>query len=146
MRKKTITEIWLGGMVAIAVGLVVAGVGVWLMLVNAGTFTAAPDGSGFDFVPRANAYFWNTVALIVAGGLVAVIGGIVQFVAWIAALANSWRLADKMWFLITLILGLVGFGLVVMIVYLLVAPDSYDEDAQLASPAGGVPTALPSIR
>jgi hypothetical protein len=141
MRKSTITRVWLGGMVAIAIGFVVAGVAVVLMLTNAGTFTAAPSGKGYDFVPVENSYFWTLVSVIVAGGLVALGGGIAQFVAWIGALVNSYHLADRTWFLLTLILGLVGFGLVVMILYLLLAPDSDDEayrgapEARLAPPS-----------
>jgi len=127
MKRSTITKTWLGGMVAIALGFVAAGIATGLMLAYGGVFTAAPSGNGYDFVPSLDAFFWTMVSIIAAGFFVAVGGAIVQFVAWIGALVNSYQLQDKMWFLMTLILGLLGFGLVVMIVYLIAAPDGYEE-------------------
>jgi hypothetical protein len=136
MSKSTITKTWLGGMVAIALGLVAAGVAVALMLAYGGTFTPAPSGSGYDFVPRTDAFFWTTVAVIVVGGVVAAAGVFVQFVAWIGALINSYQLADKTWFIVTLLLGLLGFGLIAMIVYLIAAPDGYEpKPVRFSSPA-----------
>jgi hypothetical protein len=143
MRKSTITKIWLGGMVAIALGFVAAGVATALMLAYGGTFTAAPSGEGYDFVPRQDAFFWTMVGVISVGFFVAVGGALAQFAAWIGALVNSYGLQDKLWFLLTLILGLIGFGLIVMIVYLIAAPDSYEEKRELggtAAPAPLVPT------
>ena len=134
MRKSTITRVWLGGMIAIAIGFVVVGIGVVLMLSN-GTFTAAPRWEGYDFTPTQNGSFWTAVALMTVGGLIGIGGLIAQFVAWIGALVNSSRLADKSWFVITLVLGLVGFGLIVMILYLLMAPDAY-EDGFAGTPTG----------
>lgn len=135
MRKSTITRVWLGGMVAIALGLVVAGIAAFLMLTNAGTLTTGPNGELYNFVPRQDGSFWTLVATMIVAGIVAFAGVIAQFVAWIGAMANAYHLADKMWFLLTLLLGLFGFGLVVMIVYLLLAPDSYDE-GHLPAPRG----------
>lgn len=133
MKKSTITKTWLAGMVAIALGFVAAGTATGLMLGYGGTFTAAPSGDGYDFVPRLDGFFWSMIGIIAAGFFVVVGGAIVQFVAWIAALVNSYLLQDKMWFLLTLILGLLGFGLVVMIVYLIAAPDGYAEKEKLTS-------------
>jgi hypothetical protein len=145
MRKSTITRLWLGGMVAIALGLVAAGVAVGAIFWSSGTFTTGTNGDLYNFVPRQDGYFWSWVAVIVVGGLVALVGGIAQFVAWIGAMANAYRLPDKMWFLLTLLLGLFGFGLIVMIVYLLLAPDAYDDRETLA-PRGAAlpPTYAPS--
>jgi hypothetical protein len=144
MRKSTITRVWLGGMVAIALGLVVAGIAVAAMLYSAGTFTTGADGKLYDYVPRQDGYFWTLVGTIVVAGLVALIGGLAQFIAWIGAMANAYQLPDKMWFLLTLLLGLFGFGLVVMIVYILLAPDGYDEAGQPAPRSAMPPTFQPS--
>ncbi len=132
MRKSTITKTWLGGIVAIALGFVAAAVAIGLMLAYGGTFTSAPNGEGYDFVPTQDAYFWTMVAIVVTGFVVAVAGAMVQFVAWIGALVNSYQLQDKLWFVLTLILGLIGFGLVVMIAYLIAAPDSYEAPERIA--------------
>jgi hypothetical protein len=142
MRKSTITRTWLGGIVAIALGFVAAGIATALMLAYGGTFTSAPSGEGYDFVPAQDAFFWTMVGIIVAGFVVAVGGTIVQFAAWIGALVNSYQLQDKMWFLLTLILGLIGFGLVVMIVYLIAAPDGYEEKEGIARTQAPLPPTL----
>jgi hypothetical protein len=145
MRKSTITKTWLGGIIAIALGFIAAGVAIGLMLAYGGTFTSAPNGEGYDFVPTQDGFFWTTVAIIVAAFFVAVAGAIVQFVAWIGALVNSYQLQDKLWFLLTLILGLIGFGLVVMIVYLIAAPDGYEEKERIAGVQAPVsPTLAPT--
>ena len=127
MRKLTITKTWAGGIIGIALGFVAVAVATGLMLAYGGTFTSAPSGQGYDFVPTQDEFFWTMVGIIITGGVMAWAGTIVQFVAWIGALVNSYQLQDKLWFVLTLILGLIGFGLVVMIVYLIAAPDGYAE-------------------
>jgi len=141
MKKSTITKTWLAGVIAIALGFVTAGIATGLMLAYGGTFTAAPSGEGYDYVPTQDAFFWTMVGIIVTGGVVVIGGTIVQFAAWIGALVNSYQLQDKTWFLLNLILGLLGFGLVVMIVYLIAAPDGYEEkQRQAPAPAPRPPT------
>jgi hypothetical protein len=142
MRKSTITKTWVGGIVAIALGFVAAAVATGLMLAYGGTFTSAPSGEGYDFVPTQDAFFWTMVSIIIAGFVVACAGAIVQFVAWIGALVNSYQLQDKLWFVLTLILGLIGFGLVMMIVYLIAAPDGYEEKERTAAAPAPVPPTL----
>lgn len=142
MKKSIITKTWLGGMVAIALGFVAAAIATALMLAYGGTFTAAPGRDGYDFVPRLDAFFWGMISIIVTGFVVVTAGAIVQFVAWIGALVNSYQLQDKMWFLLTLILGLLGFGLVVMIVYLIAAPDGYEEKQEQATTPAPLPPSL----
>ena len=47
---------------------------------------------------------------------------ITQFVAWAGAVINTARLKDKTWFLILLITGLLSFGCIAMIIYLMTGP------------------------
>lgn len=142
MRKSTITKTWIAGIVAIALGFVAAAVAIGLMLAYGGTFTSAPNGEGYDFVPTQDAFFWTMVGIIVSGFFLACAGAIVQLVAWIGALVNSYQLQDKLWFVLTLILGLIGFGLVMMIVYLIAAPDGYEEKEKMAGTGAPAPPAL----
>jgi hypothetical protein len=139
MRKSTITKVWLAGIVAIALGLVAAAIGAGGIFCSTGTYTTALDGHVTSFQPRLDGWFWSLVAITIAGGIVALAGGIATFVAWIGAMANAYQLADKMWFLLTLLLGLVGFGLVVMILYVLLAPDSQDEEGRPTTRAASTP-------
>ena len=128
MTKSMITKVWIGGLAVFAAGIVVAIVGVFLMLGYGGTFTQIVGTNTYNFVPNLNGFFWVTVGLIVAGGVVGLIGSITQFAAWIGALVNSYALPDKVWFLVLLLGGLlsiafVPIGLAVMIAYVIAAPD-----------------------
>jgi hypothetical protein len=128
MSKSTVVRTWLAGVVTFAGGLALAGVSVALMLAFGGTFTTAPTGQGYDFVPAMDGAFWLSIAGIVLGGVLAAVGGIVQFVGWIGAMVNTYALQDKSWFGILLAGGVIGLffglaGLAVMIAYLIAGPD-----------------------
>lgn len=128
MRKSTVTKTWFGGLLLLAVGLLVAGISIGLMLAYGGTFTKAPFGNAYDFVPRYDDVFWTTIGIMVVGFVVAAIGGLVQLAAWIGALINTFQLPDKTWFAVVLAGGLLGlaFGLVgfaAMVAYLIAGPD-----------------------
>jgi hypothetical protein len=128
MNKPTITKIWLGGLIGLALGLLIGGLGLGLMLAYGGGHTPAPTGSGYDFVPTVNAFFWMTIGMMVAGFTVAAAGGVAQLAAWIGALVNTYQLEDKAWFIVLLAGGLLGlsFGLIqfaVMIAYIVAGPD-----------------------
>lgn len=128
MTKSMITKVWIGGLAAFAAGIVVAMVGVFLMLGYGGTFSQIAGTNDFNFVPNMNGFFWVTVGLIVVGGLIGLVGSVVQFAAWIGGLINSYGLPDKVWFLVLLLGGLLSFafaplGFVAMIAYVIAAPD-----------------------
>ena len=62
------------------------------------------------------------LSLVLAGLLIVIAGGVAQFVAWIGALMNTSRLEDKTWFILLLVLGLLSFGLIAMLVYVVAGP------------------------
>jgi hypothetical protein len=129
MNKSMITKTWIGGLAVLAAGLVVAGVGVFLMLVYGGNFTQVTGNpNSYQFVPTIDGFFWTTVGVIVLGGVFALVGGIVQFVAWIGALVNSYALPEKTWFTILIVSGVLSFFLAIvgfagMLAYVIAAPD-----------------------
>jgi hypothetical protein len=128
MTKSTITRTWIGGLAVFAGGIVASLVGVFLMLAYGGTFTQIADSTQYDFTPIINGFFWTTVGIIVIGGLIALIGGVVQLAAWVAALVNSYALPEKSWFVILLVGGVLSFvfapiGFAVMVAYVVAAPD-----------------------
>ena len=128
MAKSTINRTWIGGLVVFAAGILASIVGVFLMLIYAGTFTQIAGSNRYEFTPDVSPFFWSTVAVIVVGGLIALVGGIVQLVAWIGALANSYLLPEKAWFLVLLLGGLLSFafapaGFAAMLGYVIAAPD-----------------------
>jgi len=48
---------------------------------------------------------------------------VIQFVAWVGAVINTAGLKDKTWFIILLVSGLLSFGFIAMIIYLIAGPD-----------------------
>ncbi|HKS70072.1 MAG TPA: hypothetical protein VJQ45_06610, partial [Ktedonobacterales bacterium] len=114
MTKLTITRTWVIGLIVLVAGLLVGGLGVGLMFAAGGTYEPAASGYGTDFVPRLDGLFWLTIGMMVVGFTAAAAGGVMQLVAWIGALVNTYALADKTWFVVLLTGGLVGlaFGLV----------------------------------
>jgi MFS family permease len=70
-----------------------------------------------------NAAVIVAVAMAAVGVLVMIAAGVGQFVAWIGAVVNTYDLADKTWFVILLIAGLLSVGFVATLVYVLIGPD-----------------------
>ena len=130
MTKSTVTKTWIGGLVVFGAGIVASIVGVFLMLAYGGTFTQIAGTNNYDFTPDMNGFFWTTIGIIVVGGLISLIGSIVQLAAWIGGLFNSYLLPSKGWFVILLLGGVVslafapiGFG--AMLAFVVAAPDGY---------------------
>ena len=118
MSKRTITRTFIGSLVALAAGLVLL-IGAGGLAYAQGSFVMdGPDVVGV----RSTPFGWSMVALA-ALGVVTMLGAIVaQFVAWIGAVINTAQLADKTWFLVLLILGLLSFGFIAMVIYLAAGP------------------------
>jgi len=128
MSKHTITRLWIAGLIVIAVGLLVAGVSVGLMLAFGGHFTTGSNGNDTNFVPSLDSTFWSTITGIAIGGTVALAGVLMQVAAWVGALVNTNKLQDKTWFLVLLIGGILGLGhgilgFAVMLAYIVAGPD-----------------------
>jgi hypothetical protein len=146
MTKSAITRTWIGGLVVFAAGIVASMVGVFLMLGYGGTFTQVAGASNYDFTPNMTGLFWTTIAIICTGGAIALIGAIVQLVAWVAALVNSYALPEKTWFAVLLVGGLLSLafapiGFAAMLVYVIGAPDG--EPFRRAYPTATVPHPTP---
>lgn len=128
MTKSAITKTWIAGVIVLAAGLLVGGVSLGLMLAYGGHFTPAASGNGYDFIPTTDGFFWTMVGLMIAGFTVAAAGGIVQLVAWVGALVNTYPIQDKTWFVVLLAGGLIGLafalvGFAVMVAYIIAGPD-----------------------
>lgn len=144
MSKFTINRTWIAGLIALVAGLLVGGLGVGLMLAYGGTFVPAASGTGSDFIPRLDGFFWLTIGLMTAGFLAAVVGGVMQLVAWVGALVSTYALADKTWFVVLLAGGLVGLfsglvGFAVMVAYLIAGPDGAANRQHEVSPPAAPP-------
>ena len=121
MSKATATTVFLGSVIAVVAGAILAFAAVWIAYANGAFVMSGPDVIGVQWTPLA----WTIVGLGV--GVVAALAMIAGFVggllSWIGALENTSQLEDKTWFVLLLVLGLLSFGLVAMIAYVIGGPD-----------------------
>ncbi len=142
MKKPTVTWVWLSGLAAIIAGFIVVATGIGLMLGLGGVWTQT-GASSYHFAPRLDSFFWGMVSIIAVGGVVILAGLVMQFVAWIGAMINTWRSSEKTWFLLLLVLGVLGFQFIMMIVYLIAGPDvTYPRPPSMAYPPPAPPQGM----
>jgi hypothetical protein len=129
-----------GSLVALAAGFVLLLGAAELSYAHGSFIMDGPDVAGVESTP----FGWSMVALAVLGVVTMLGAMIAQFVAWIGAVINTARLADKTWFLVLLILGLVSFGLIAMVVYLIAGPDDpVPVSVQVGAQRRDVPAPVP---
>ena len=119
MTKSAVSRLFIGSIVAFVAGILLAGFAVIAAFADGGFVMEGPDVVGFTGTP----FTWWMIGLMVVGGLAVVGGAIGGLVAWIGALINTAQLDDKTWFVLLLVLGLLSFGFVAMIAYVLAGPD-----------------------
>lgn len=119
MSKSTVTQLFVSSVIAVAAGIVLAFAAVWAAFAG-GVFV----WSGLDVVGvQLGAFAWAMLGLAIVAGLAMVGGFIGGLVAWIGALLNTAQLEDKTWFVLLLVLGVLSFGLVAMVAYVIAGPD-----------------------
>jgi hypothetical protein len=132
--KKTVTRLFVGAIAAFSAGLVLGIAALWAALA-----THAIDLGGSHVIDvNGGSGAWSALGLVILGSLVLLGGTIVAVVSWIGALVNTWQLEDKTWFASLLGLGLLGFGVVAMIAYVIAGPDGTKEGVaapRIAGPA-----------
>jgi hypothetical protein len=104
------------GLVAGAVLLVVAGavaIGNDVFVMN------GPDVVGLN----PGALTWTVIGLMALASLIMIVAAMAQVVAWIGAVLDTATRADKTWFVALLVLGLLGFGFVATLLYVIAVHD-----------------------
>jgi hypothetical protein len=120
MTKATITKLFVGGVAAVVAGVVLA-----IIAVIAAFGSNIVEVNGHDVVGvEWSGLTWSILGVLILAGLAMVGGAIAGLVAWIGALLNTVQLEDKTWFVLLLVLGLLSFGLVAMIAYVIAGPDA----------------------
>ncbi len=119
MSKRSITRLFVGAVVAVGAGLVLGFAALGAALAS----DAIDIGGSYVIDVNGGSGAWTTLGLVIVGSLAILSGTIAAVVSWLGALLNTWQLEDKMWFLSLLALGLLGFGVVAMIAYVLAGPD-----------------------
>jgi hypothetical protein len=119
MPKSTVVKLFVGSAFAFVAGIFLALVTLWFAYANGAFVMSGPDVTGIETTPFA----WAMVGLF-ALALVPLIGGLIGgLVSWIGALLNTAQVDDKTWFIVLLVLGLLSFGIVAMIAYVIGGPD-----------------------
>jgi uncharacterized membrane protein len=122
MSKRNVTRLFVAALVAFGAGLALGIAALWAVLAS-----DAIDVGGSHVVDvNGGSGAWTALALVLAGSLVVLAGTVAAVVSWIAALLNTWQLDDKAWFGSLLALGLLGFGVVAMLAYVVAGPDGTD--------------------
>lgn len=118
MSKTFVTRLFVGAVVAVAAGVVVALATVVSALAGGVVTLGGPTVLSVDGAAFAGALPWLVIAsLVIAGGALAALA------SWIGALVNTFGLDDKAWFVALLVLGLFSFGWAAMVAYVVAGPD-----------------------
>lgn len=133
MTKATVTNFFVGGLIAVFAGLFLAIVAVWAAFAAGEFVLDGPDVTGVQFT----AFGWSMTGLMIVGGFAMVGGAIAGLVAWIGALINTAQLEDKAWFVLLLVLGLLTFGFIAMLAYVIAGPDGTEAPRQVQQPVSG---------
>ena len=119
MAKETIGRLFWGSLVAFAGALVLLGVAGGLALAHGSLVRDGPDVTGIGETP----FGWVMAGLAGVAILVVLAAAVTQFVAWVGAVISTAQLKDKTWFIVLLVTGLLSFGFIAMIIYLIAGPD-----------------------
>jgi hypothetical protein len=136
MSKKNVTRLFVGALVAVGAGLVLG----FTALGTALATDAIDFGGSYVIDVKGGSGAWTALGLIIIGSLVILAGTVAALVSWLAALLNTWQLEDKLWFASLLALGLLGFGVVAMIAYVVAGPDGTKENVARPAIAGAART------
>lgn len=132
MTKTTITRLFVGSLIAIAGGLVLLAVAGGLAIATDAFVMDGPDVVGVSSTLSA----WLLIGLAGMAVLVLLLAGVVQFVAWVGAVLNTAQLENKGWFVVLLVTGLLSFGFIAMVMYVVAGPDGTEPQALPPTGAG----------
>ena len=101
----------------------------------------AIDVGGSDVIDvNGGSGAWIALGLVIVGSLAILVGTVAAVLSWIGAVLNTWQLQDKTWFASLLALGLLGFGVVAMIAYVVAGPDGTRQSVARPGVAGAAHT------
>jgi hypothetical protein len=131
MSKSLINKLFFGSLIGLVGGLILLAVAGGLAFANNVFVMNGSDVTGINVSPLA----WTLLSLMGLGVLVIAAAAITQFVAWIGAVLNTSSLPDKGWFIVLLVLGLLGFPFIVTLAYVIAGPDGASAGQLAGHPA-----------
>ena len=131
MSKRMIGTVFFGSLAAFAASLLLLALAVIIALERDVFIMSGPDVVGV----RSGASSW---AVLILGGLAVLLmlaSALGGFTAWLGALAATGGRADKTWFVVLLLVGLLSIGFLATLLYLVAGPP--DEPVPVAPSAVG---------
>ena len=136
MSRSVIMKWFFASLIGLAGGLILL-FGAGALVISADVLVMdGPDVVGI----RSTAAAWTLAGLLGLAVLLVIGSGVAVFVAWIGALLNTANLSDKTWFVVLLVVGLLGMVFVATVAYVAAGPDGLRPTAiQATSPTGQRP-------
>jgi len=127
MSKVMITRLFVGALVGGVAGILISVMSVLFALADGVITIGGPTAVTIKGDAFGDLLVWLVIASLLMGA-----ASLAAIASWIGALLNTFRLEDKTWFIVVLVLGLASFGWVAMIAYVIAGPDSTRPGAVLA--------------
>ena len=118
MRKSTVVKIFVGSLIGMAASLVLFLVAGALALGSDVFVMDGPDVVGI----KAGLFGWTMLALATVAVLGMLAAVAAQLLAWVGAVLNTAKLPDKTWFVVLLVGGLLSFGFLATLAYVIGGP------------------------
>jgi hypothetical protein len=141
MTKPTVVKLFWGSLIGLVAGLVLIGITFALAISNDIFIMSGPDVTGI----KSGVLSWTLLGLMGLAVLLLLFAAVAHFVAWIGAVLNTAQLPDKTWFVVLLVVGLLGLVFIATVAYVIAGPDGVQakEEASALPRAGSVPQQVP---
>ena len=144
MTKSMIVKLFWGSLIGLVAGLVLVGITFALAISNDIFIMSGPDVTGV----KSGVLSWTLLGLMGLAMLILLFAAVAHFVAWIGAVLNTAQLPDKTWFVVLLVVGLLGLVFIATVAYVIAGPDGLkakEEASALPQPVGA-PQQMPAPR
>jgi hypothetical protein len=137
MPRSLIVKLFWGSLIGLGAGLVLMITSCALAISNNIFIMNGPDVVGI----KSGARSWTLLGLMGFALLLLLFAAVTHFVAWIGAVLNTAYLPDKTWFVVLLVVGLLGFVFIATVAYVIAGPDGLKakEEARALAQSGGAP-------
>jgi hypothetical protein len=141
MTKSTVVKLFWGSLIGLFAGLVLMVVSCALAISKHIFIMSGPDVTGI----KTGALSWTLLGLMALALLLLLFAAVAHFVAWIGAVLNTAQLPDKTWFVVLLVVGLLGLVFIATVAYVIAGPDGVKakEEATALPQPGGIPQQMP---
>ena len=120
MGRSLIVKLFFGSLIGLVAGAVVLGVAAALAFGNDVFVMDGPDVVGIN----AGSLGWTLIGLMNLSELVLTLATVAQVIAWIGTVLSTATRPNKTWFVFLLVLGLLGFGFVATLIYVIAGLDA----------------------